>query len=69
MLTEDQHLAEMNQQLRQHEFFQDGMAFVPYPVGSAGSSMSGYEVTGPFELMGIYAQVAYWVGQQFVLVV
>ncbi len=68
-LNEDQYLAELNQQLRNHESFREGMAFVPYPEGTTGRAMSGYTVTGPFEFMGIYAQVAHQVAAQFYLLV
>ncbi len=68
-LNEDQYLAEMNRQLSQHELFQEGMAFISYPEGTTGHSMSGYTVTGPFGLMGVYAQIAHLVGQQFDLTV
>ena len=65
LLNEDQYLAELNRELHSHHLFKEGMAFVPYPEGAAGRAMSGYAVTGPFELMGIYAQVAHRVADQF----
>lgn len=64
-LNADQYIAEMNRQLLQHELYREGMRFIPYPEGSSGHAMSGYTVTGPFELMNIYAQIAHHVGQQF----
>jgi hypothetical protein len=64
-LNEDQYLAELNRQLREHEYFREGMAFVPSPEGATGRAMSGYSVTGPFGLLGVYAQVAHRVGEQF----
>lgn len=63
MLTPDQHIAELNRRLRQHPGYREGMAFLPYPEGSTGRSMSGYSVTGPFDLMGIYSQIAHEVAQ------
>jgi hypothetical protein len=68
-LTADQHIAEMNRQLRQQEYYRQGMAFMPYPEGATGRAMSGYSVTGPFDLIGIYAQVAHQVSEQFDLAV
>lgn len=65
LLTPDQYIAEMNRRLEQHRDYHKGMAFVPYPEGATGSSMSGYSVTGPFGLMGIYAQVANEVTQDY----
>jgi len=69
MLTPDQHIAEMNRLLQVHSEYRDGMAFVAYPKGATGHSMSGYSVTGPYGLMGIYAQVAHDVADHFDLVV
>lgn len=66
-LNENQYIAELNQRLLKHELYQVGMAFIPYPEGTEGDNMSGYSVTGPFELMSVYAQVASQVMQQFVL--
>ncbi len=68
-LTPDQHIAEMNRRLRLHSEYRDGMAFVAYPEGTTGRSMAGYSVTGPFGLMGIYAQVAHDVANYFDLAV
>ncbi len=64
-LDENQYIAELNRQLRQHEQYHEGMEFIPYPLGARGKAMSGYTVTGPFGLMGVYAQVAHNVGEQF----
>jgi hypothetical protein len=63
--TPDQHIEEMNRRLRLHSEYREGMAFVPYPNGATGHAMSGYSVTGPFDLMGIYAQVAHAVAEHF----
>lgn len=66
-LNEDEYLAELNRRLRAHEMYREGMAFIPYPEGTSGRGMSGYTVTGPYELMGVYAQVAHSVGRDFIL--
>lgn len=64
-LTPDQQIAEMNRRLQQHQSYRTGMKFLPYPEGSSGRAMSGYTFTGPFELTGIYAQIAHSVAQEF----
>lgn len=64
-LTPEQYITELNRRLQKHEEYRQGMAFVAYPDGSSGRGMSGYSITGPFELTGIYAQVAHEVAQQF----
>lgn len=65
MLTPDQHIAEMNRRLIEHSDYRKGMAFIAYPEGATGGSISGYSVTGPFTLLGIYAQVAHDVARDF----
>lgn len=65
MLSPDQYIAEMNRRLTLHEGYREGMAFVPYPEETTGRSMSGYSVTGPLDLMGIYAQVSHEVARHF----
>ena len=66
-LSEDEYLAELNRRLKGQERYIDGMAFIPYPDGAKGREMSGYTVTGPFTLMGVYAQVAHSVESDFEL--
>lgn len=69
-ITEDQHLAELNRELRKDEEFMRGMEFLPSPPGSSGREMSGYTVTGRFQnfqWLGIYARVAHKVAEQFEL--
>lgn len=66
-LNEEQYLAELNRLLSQHEHYKVGMAFIPCPEGTSGRGMSGYSVTGPFSLNGVYAQVAHQVDQMFYL--
>ena len=64
-LTPEAYIAEMNRQLREHEHFREGMAFYTYPEGARGNAITGYDVTGPFQLIGVYAQVAKKVADQF----
>lgn len=68
-LSPDQHITELNARLQLHREYRVGMAFVAYPEGATGNSMSGYSVTGPFGLMGIYAQVAHNVANHFDLAI
>ena len=66
-LTEDEYIAELNRQLKQHHYYCEGMAFVPSPEGATGKNMLGYSVTGPFSKMGVYAMVAHRVAKRFCL--
>lgn len=68
-LDPDQYLDALNAELRQHEYFQDGMAFVAFPEGTRGVEMSGYSVAGPYNLIGVYAEAAHRVSEQFDLLV
>jgi hypothetical protein len=60
-----QHIEEMNRRLKLHSEYVHGMAFVPYPNDASVHSISGYSVTGPLELMGVYAQIAHEVSKLF----
>ena len=68
-LTPEQHIAEMNRRLQQHDWYIDGMKFLPYPPGAKGNALAGYSITGPYELTGIYAQVAHEVNEDFDLLI
>lgn len=65
LLAPDQHLAELNRQLRLDQAYQPCMAFFPYPKGSVGQAMSGYDFDGSDEFPGIYARVAQRVDAAF----
>lgn len=67
-LTPDLHIVELNRRLRLHCAYRDGMAFVAYPEDAKGHAISGYSVLGPFGLMGVYAQVAHDVANDFDLI-
>lgn len=60
-----QYIAEMNRRLQEHKNYREGMAFMPYPEGATDRAMSGYSIAGPFDLIGIYAQVAHQISEQF----
>ncbi len=64
-VDENQYMAELNFKLKQHEMYEEGMMFVPFPKGATGSDIQGYSTTRPFHLTGIYAQVAYSVNEAF----
>lgn len=64
-LTKAQYILELNRCLQQHELYRKGMAFVPYPEGASDLEMSGYSITGPFELTHVYSQVAHQVDGQY----
>lgn len=68
-LGPDQYLDMLNAELRKHEYFQQGMGFLPFPEGTHGADMSGYSVTGPYALMGVYAEAAHKVSANFDLLV
>ncbi len=68
-LTPEQYLVELNRRLKLHEAYVDGMEFIPFPLGAVGRDLSGYSVTGPFGLMGIYALISHQVTADFDLLV
>ncbi len=67
IVSEERYIAELNRMLQLHAEYQPGMAFLPAPEGAQGRAMTGYSVTGPFALMGVYATVAQDVASQFTI--
>jgi hypothetical protein len=66
-LTESEYIAELNIQLRQHEYFEEGMEFTASPEGVAGKGTRGYSTKGPDSKKGVFAQVAHKVDERFKL--
>ena len=69
-ITEDEYLAELNRELRDDEEYEEGMNFLPWPPGSSGKGMTGYNMAARFEnshWVGIYARVAHKVRERFEL--
>jgi hypothetical protein len=64
-LTEDEYIAELNRQLRQHEYYEEGMEFAAHPEGATGKDMTGYSVKGPHSKIGVFAQVAHKVSESY----
>ncbi|TAL88475.1 MAG: hypothetical protein EPN69_16290 [Rhodanobacter sp.] len=60
-----QYIEELNRLLRLDPSYRENMAFVPYPNGTTGRNVGGYAVTGPFDLLGVYARIAHQVAQAF----
>jgi hypothetical protein len=67
IIEEDEFLEQLNQRLKQHDMYEPGMEFVPYPADSSGKNISGYSTTGPFHLTLVYSQVAHSVDEDFIL--
>ena len=64
-LTENEYIAELNRQLEQDDYYEEGMEFVAYPKGASGKGMSGYSVKGPHSKIGVFAQVAHKVSERY----
>jgi hypothetical protein len=67
LLTENEYIAELNRQLRQHNLYEDGMEFVAHPKDANGKNMTGYSVIGPHLKIGVFAQVAHSVSEHYEL--
>ncbi len=68
-LSESDYIAELNRQLKEDDYYEDGMEFVPHPEGASVSQMSGYSVRGPRTKIGVFARVAYRVSEKYDLMV
>jgi hypothetical protein len=65
ILTEGSYIAELNKQLKNDEYFEESMEFIPYPDGTTGHQISGYSTKGPVNKIGVFARVAYDVSKKF----
>jgi hypothetical protein len=66
-LTGQDYIAELNRQLRQHEYFEEGMVFTAAPEGATGKDMTGYSTKGPHSKIGVFAQIAHKVDERYEL--
>lgn len=64
-LTGDKYIAELNNQLKQHEYFEEGMKFSAHPEGATGKDVEGYSISGPPDKIGVYAYVAHNVSNHY----
>jgi hypothetical protein len=64
-LTEHDYIAELNRQLRQHDYYEKGMEFTAHPDGVTGIDMTGYSVKGPHSKIGVFAQIAHKVSERY----
>lgn len=64
-LTKDEYIAELNDELKEHEYYEKGMEFYPYPEGATERNMAGYSVQGPYSKIGVFAQVAQKVSENY----
>jgi hypothetical protein len=71
-LSPDHYMAKLNEFLRAHEDYREGMVFVPSPEGTTGNAMWGYEIPAihrnDLALHGIYVQAAHRVQKEFFVV-
>ena len=55
-ITTDEYIQKLNDELRKHELYAEGMKIMAYPEGSKGRNMTGYSFTGSRDLTAlIYA--------------
>jgi len=64
-LTKDEYIDELNEELKEHEYYEKGMAFYPYSEGVTGRGVAGYSVKGPHSKIGVFAQVAQKVSENY----
>jgi hypothetical protein len=58
-LTEKEYIAELNKQLEEHEYYEKGMEFIPYPINASNKNIAGYSVRGPIGKIGVFAIIAH----------
>ena len=51
IVNEDELIEISNQELKKHEYYEEGMEIIGVPEGLSGSNLSGYSWKGPDALM------------------
>ena len=64
VVSEDEYIELLNQELRNHEFYQEGMVVVASPEGATGHNISGYSLKGGEYWPKVLADVAHIVSQE-----
>lgn len=65
VIDEDEFIRACNVELRNHDFFEEGMEIVPSPEGSSGAGMSGSSWKGPEEKREVWADVVRKVKEKY----
>lgn len=56
-LSANDYIDELNRRLKAHPEYQDGMKFIPHPVGSSGRYISGPSVIDNREMDWLYNEI------------
>ena len=67
IVNEDEFIKACNEELKQHDYYEEGMEITEVPEGCSGSDLSGYSWTGPDEMPGIVSQVVAKVKEKYEL--
>ena len=65
VVSEDRYIELLNQELRKHEFYRDGMKVIASPEGATGHNISGYFLTGGNYWPKVLADVAHIVSKAY----
>ncbi len=65
VVSEDRYIELLNQELREHEYYQDGMEVIASPEGATGHDISGYSLRGGECWPKVLADVAHIVSQAY----
>jgi len=57
IIDENQHIELLNEKLRAHQDYQEGMKVVGVPKGYSGADLDGYEIEGPGPVRGLVADI------------
>jgi hypothetical protein len=67
IVNEDEYIEVCNEELKKHDYYEEGMEITGVPEDSSGSDMSGYSWKGHDTMAGIVSQVVAKVNEKYEL--
>ena len=65
VVTEEEHIRRLNEELPNQDQYEEGMAFIAYPEGAAGREVMGISMVEGLDKPGVFAQVHHAVDKKF----
>lgn len=67
IVSEEEYIGLLNEELRNHQLYQEGMEVIASPEGATGHEISGYSLRGGKDWPVVLADVAHKVSQSHVV--
>lgn len=65
VVSEERYIEVLNEELKKHEFYQQGMEVVAAPEGASGHNITGYTLKGEKYWPKVLADIAHKVNEKY----